>query len=481
MQNLRLTSFALAGLGALLIAACDLDVPDLNNPGLDDLLQNNPTPDAINAACTGLLIGNRRNHAAEFGYIDILGILGRENYNFDTADPRFVGELLGGNLNKGSPFGGGFWAGPYANLRLANVTLHAVDKINVELLPDENKQAIRGFIHTIMALDLLEVIATRDNNGAVIDTDRDVNGPLGAIVDKAATYTEIKRLLDAAVPELMAGGKTFTFLLSSGFTGFDTPTAATDATGMKIPGRPGFLSFNRAIKARVSAYTGNYADVLTALGQSFLDDGPTADFDFGVYYAYSAKTNDVTNGLLNPNIFVHPSIETGAAKNAAGKVDDRFTRKVAEVEDPDDAGSAPGSSMGVTLMSSLVFTLYPDPDSKVPLIRNEELILLRAEALFFTNMGVAANTELNIVRQGSGKLDPALVTFDPAEFTTQLLYERQYSLLFEGHRWIDMRRLNRVTDMPLDDPAFKRNVRFPIPLAECNARPNEPACSLGST
>lgn len=477
MHNLRLTSFALAGLGALALAACDLDVPDLNNPGLDELLQNNPTPDAINAACTGLLIGNRRNHAAEFGYIDILGILGRENYNFDTADPRFVGELLGGNLNQGSPFGGGFWAGPYANLRLANVTLHAVDKINVELLPDENKQAIRGFIHTIMALDLLEVIATRDTNGAVIDTDRDVNGPLGAIVDKAATYTEIKRLLDAAVPELMGGGKSFTFLLSSGFVGFDTPTATFDTMGKKLT--PGFLAFNRAIKARVSAYTGSYGEVLTALDQSFIDDSPTADFDTGVYYSYSAKTNDVTNGLLNPNIFVHPSIETDS--KLSGAVDDRFTRKVAAVEDPDAAGSAPGSSMGVTLMSSLQFTLYPDPDSRVPLIRNEELILLRAEALFFTGMTVAANTKLNIVRVGSGKVVLAPATTDPAVFTTQLLYEREFSLLFEGHRWIDMRRLNRVNDMPLDDPAFKRNVRFPIPLAECNGRPNEPACALGST
>jgi hypothetical protein len=27
---------------------------------------------------------------------------------------------------------------------------------------------------------------------------------------------------------------------------------------------------------------------------------------------------------------------------------------------------------------------------------------------------------------------------------------------------------------------FKRNVRFPIPLAECNARPDEPACALTS-
>jgi starch-binding outer membrane protein, SusD/RagB family len=465
MHKLRLTSFALAGLAATVLTACDLDVPDLNNPGLDELLQNNPTPDAINAACTGLLIGNRRNHAAAFGYVDILGILGREAYNFDTADPRFVGELLGGNLNPGSPFGGGFWAQPYANLRLANVALAAVDKINVELLPEVNKQGIRGFIHTIQALDLLEVIVTRDTNGAVIDTNRDVDGPLGPIVDKDATFTEIKRLLDAAAMELAAGGTAFTFLLSSGYAGFNTP--------------PTFREFNRAIRARVAAYRGEYADVLTALDESFIDETPMADLDNGVYYVYSTKTGDITNGLLNPNIFVHPSIEADAQMNGA-MVDARFTSKVAEVEDPDDAGSSPGSTMGVTLMSSLKFTMYPDPDSRVPLIDNEELILLKAEALFFTSETVLANTTLNIVRTRAGNLVAVPVTTDPATFTDQLLYEREFSLLFEGHRWIDMRRFNRVMDMPLDDPAFKRNVRFPIPLPECNARPSEPACELGS-
>jgi len=35
-------------------------------------------------------------------------------------------------------------------------------------------------------------------------------------------------------------------------------------------------------------------------------------------------------------------------------------------------------------------------------------------------------------------------------------------------------------DLPLDDPSYMRNVRFPIPLSECNARPGEQACTLGS-
>jgi starch-binding outer membrane protein, SusD/RagB family len=463
-----LLSLLVAATSTLLVSACDLDIADLNNPGLDELLQDNPTPEAVNAACTGLLIGSRRNHAAEFGYVDELGILGREAYNFDTADPRFVGELLGGQLNPGSPFGGGFWAGPYANIRLANVTLKALDKVSPELLPDEKKSGIRGFIHTIMATDLLEVIATRDSNGAVIDTDRDVSADLGAIVDKTMAYAAIKSLLDSALPELDGGGKTFSFALGRGFAGFDTP--------------PTFRKFNRAFKARVDAYTGDYAGVLTALNDSFIDDTAMGDFATGVYYVYSTKTGDVTNGLINPNIFVHPSIDAAAQKKGT-VLDARFTSKTAEVEDPDDAGSAPGSTEGVMLMSSRKFTIYPDPSSSVPMIRNEELILLRAEALFFAtpSQPAAAIAELNIVRTRAGGLDPLPVTTDAALFTTELLYERQFSLLFEGHRWIDVRRLNRVNDLPLDDPMFKRNVRFPIPLPECNARPNEAACDLTST
>jgi hypothetical protein len=132
--------------------------------------------------------------------------------------------------------------------------------------------------------------------------------------------------------------------------------------------------------------------------------------------------------------------------------------------------------------NKLVFKIYPAPDSSVAIIRNEELILLKAEALFFgqpTNV-TAAFAALNLVRTASGGLAPRAETTDMTTFVDQLLYERRYSLLFEdGHRWIDLRRFSRM--LPLDQPDDKRNVRYPIPLAECDARPNEPRCMLGST
>src|SRR4051812_37337555 len=93
-------ALALGGiLGSLTLAGCDLDIPDLNNPGLEQL-QNNPTQASITTAVTGLLIGDRAQKATTLGFVNQLGILGRESYDFDTADGRFVSELIEGNLSK---------------------------------------------------------------------------------------------------------------------------------------------------------------------------------------------------------------------------------------------------------------------------------------------------------------------------------------------------------------------------------------------
>jgi hypothetical protein len=459
MYTARLAAFVLGGvLGSLAIPACDLDVTDLNNPPLDDIV-NNPTRATVAAACTGLLIGNRAGTAAANGFVSQLGILGRESYNFDAADPRYVGELLEGQLNPGSPFGGNFWAGPYANLRLAGIVLGALDKVPAGELSPEEKAAIRGFTKTIQALDLLRVIVTHDTNGAVIDTDRDLTEPLAPIVDKSATYAKITSLLDeAAMLDLGNGGDEFPFALSGGFAGFDTPAT--------------FLTFNRAIRARVAAYLEDYATVMTALDMSFIDESPTPDLDLGVYYTFSTANGDAPNALINPNIYAHESLQADAQMNTV--IDDRFTRKVVTAE---NTGSAQD------LSSTLQFSLYPGPDSPVPLIRNEELILLRAEALHFTGNLEGASAALDLIRTVSGGLLPlagAERTPDDATFITQLLYERRYSLMFEGHRWIDVRRFDLTNTLPLDLPAHMRNVRYPIPLPECNARPDEPACELGS-
>ena len=456
-RSTTLSTVALAAVGLLGLAGCDVDVPDLNNPGLDQL-EENPTATGVAAACTGLLIGTRAGTSAANGYVSQLGILGRESYNFDAADPRYVGELLAGELQPGSPFGGNFWTAPYANIRLGEIVLDAVDR--VAEFDEAQKAAIRGFVHTIKAMDLLRVIITRDTVGGVIDTDREGVDELGPIASRDEVYTEIARLLDEGAEELAEGGEAFPFPLSGGYSGFDTPAT--------------FLTFNRAIRARVAAYMEDYDVVMDALAESFIDD--MGSMDLGVYHSYGVGTGDAPNALTNPNIFAHTSIVADAQMNGVtDEVDARLTAKIVQVPE-EDAGGAQG------LTSDLKFTMYASPTAPVPIIRNEELILLRAEAAWAMGDLDAATADLDIVRTVSGGLQPLPATVDTAdEVEDELLYNRRYSLLFEGgHRWIDLRRFDRLDELPLDAEGHVVNVRYPLPSAECDGRPGEAACGLSS-
>jgi hypothetical protein len=165
MRTLKITALT----GLLLASGCNtLDVPDLNNPGQDEL-ENHPTRAGVLAVATGMLFGTRVGMSTQNGYIMELGILGRESYNLDPADPRFVTELLVGPLDGGSgAFGGNLFAQPYADIRAGNIALRALAKLPASAMTTEEIEATTGFVQTIQALDFLKVISTRDDLGAPI-------------------------------------------------------------------------------------------------------------------------------------------------------------------------------------------------------------------------------------------------------------------------------------------------------------------------
>ena len=453
MQQIRTLSVVL---GTLLVASCNtLDVTDLNNPGLGPL-QDNPTRSGVTAAATGLLIGTRSGISSQNGYISLLGIIGRESYNFDPADPRFVTEMLIGPLDGGSPaFGGNLFASPYANIRNGNIVLRAVD--NVVGMTDPEKEAIRGFAQTIQALDFLNVINTRDENGAPVDVDIDPTASPAPIKTKAEVFTHIINLLDSGLVHLQAGGTAFPFPLSSGFTGFDTP--------------PTFVQFNRALRARVAVYTQDYAGALTALSQSFVNTA--APLSLGVYHVFSTSSGDSVNFLFDPNaraLFAHPSIRTDAQLRADLTPDLRFQQKLTQL-------ATPKTVQGIT--TDLVFNIYKSNSDPVPIIRNEELILLRAEANLGLGDITSALTDIDFIRVNSGGLPPYSGALTPDAVLDELLYNKRYSLLYEGgHRWIDLRRYGKLGTLPLDLPNHLRFSKFPFPINECLARnPAPPGCT----
>jgi hypothetical protein len=277
--------------------------------------------------------------------------------------------------------------------------------------------------------------------------------------------------LDAAATNLGAGGSAFAFTMPSGFAGFTTPT--------------NFLKFNRAIKAKVAAHyatagggSAAWQACLAALKVSFLNEAATtrAALDVGAYDTY-APSPDSPNGLTqatNTSLYAHMSFKTDVQLKANGDPDDRYTAKI-RTGLPQRQGPPTGNGP-TTGSSTLGFSIWPTVSSSIPIIRNEELILISAEAKLATGDRAGAIADLNIVRVNSGGLPPSTLTAGSSadDILTGILYEKRYSLMMEGDRWVDMRRYGRLNQLPLD-VASGPNKNFvatvePIPSSECQVR-----------
>ena len=227
---------------------------------------------------------------------------------------------------------------------------------------------------------------------------------------------------------------------------------------------------------------------LTALNASFLNATATsrAGLDAGVYVTYAAspdRTNDLTNATRT-DLYAHMSFIADAQLKADGVTkDDRFTAKIRfglpQREGP-QAGGQP-----TTGSSTIGFSIWPTITSTIPVIRNEELILLRAEGKLATADKAGAIADLNIVRVNSGGLPPSTLTAASTsdDILLGILYEKRYSLMMEGDRHVDHRRYGKLALLPLDissgpNKNFVAKVS-PIPQAECLVRAKATGDLLG--
>lgn len=437
---------------ALLFGSCNIveDVPDYNNPSLEELT-NSPTSVSVNTLATGLLIGSRQGIE---NYLYMTGIVGREMYDLD-ASTLATSELIIGPLDPGQ-WGGNGWTSQYQNLRNAKILLSALDQ--VDDMTEVEKEGVRGFAKTIQAYDLLHVINTRDINGAVIEIAEDPTAEPGPIVGKEQVLTQIVNWLDEARTHLQNAGNTFSFNLSSGFENFDSPST--------------FLEFNRALLARVKIYQEDFPGALTALEDSFLDIN--SPLDLGVYHTHSSSSGDLSNFFStktqgnSPDYVAQADFETDVQNKINGDPDDRYQQKFRKL---------PSVKSHLGLSSDISFTQYSSPSSSIPIIRNEELILLRAEANYNLENYDDAADDINFIREESGGLEQRN-DLDANNLLDELLYNKRYSLYMEGgHRWLDLRRYDLINRIPLDISEAVVHVRFPIPLDECLSRGLPANCS----
>jgi starch-binding outer membrane protein, SusD/RagB family len=427
----------------VLFSACTvLEVEDMVDPnGLSlDAAINNPNQKIINQLGVGI------QSVMRGGLTDFYrntGTVGREVVYSASTDNRYFNELLGtesANFNGANDPNGIFntYYSSYSQTRRrAEVFIKSAETATI--LSEAQKAGIRGFCKTVQGYVMLNMLNMQGKNG-IRESFSDLSSPGDFLKPgKFGTYESglvvIKKILDDGAAELDKAGTSFPFPMTLGWNGFSTPTD--------------IKKVNRAFAARVAMFQKDWAGMSSALSQSFLN--LTGNLSTGPVFTFSLTAGDATNDLFRP-------------VNDAGAPYVVFNEHIRDAEAGDTRLSKVRQRAIVRQSGSfLSFThevsLYTNNTSSVSIIRNEELILMAAEARIQLGDLAGGVAALNVVRTASGlrplaDAKPAIVS-NKDGLIDEVLNQRRYSLFFEGHRWFDAKRYGKISILPLQTGTFK--------------------------
>ncbi|MBC8323402.1 MAG: RagB/SusD family nutrient uptake outer membrane protein [Candidatus Marinimicrobia bacterium] len=395
----------------------DLDFPDPNNP-TDETA-------TIQSLVTGAESAMRQDLGV---YLRDLLVVGREAYYLEPADPRYTGELLTGPIDPGG----------FLCYRPWQTAYKVIANCETILASSDADAGATGVAKTLEAYSLMRLVYLWDDSGARLNYDGDINAD---VATKAEVIAEIETLLDGGHSDLQSAGSSFSFSLSSGFDGFDSPAT--------------FATFNRGLRARVAVHQDDWSTAQTALDAC--SDWASGDANDGVYHAFSSGANDQDNEMYEDptattiKLMVHPSFYTDADSGDTRLADNVVVRSDTITYDD--------------LESYLAPNLYSSSYDPVPIMRAVELQLLQAEVHIGNADYSSAETILNSIREAAGVT--AYSGTDASNAVDRVLHEKRYSLFLEGHRLVDMRHYDKTDELPIDRPERGDSiVTFPIPETE---------------
>ncbi len=436
---MKKTSFYTILLSMALLSSCSVtqtdQLIDPNNLSVTAFI-NNPSKDQVGLLAVGLQAAMRN------GFLDMTqssGAIGREVIYSASTDNRYFTEILG---TAADAFGGatdpnGIFNGYYlsfSSTRRRAESLVAATQSSAALSAAE-KAACKGFARTVQGWAMLNLLNMQNKNlirsgYTDLNSTGDQLKPLKFVADYNAGLDLIITTLNEGNTSLDGGGSAFPFTFSAGWSGF------TSVATMK--------QVNRAIAARAYMYKQDWANMNTALTASFLN--PAGNLSAGPKFNYANAQNDGANTFFqNPDGNGAPLVLFDEVITSAEAGDLRIANKTRK-------RTAPRSSGGI--VSNYELKLYASNSTPIDIIRNEELVLMSAEAKAQTGDLSGATTAINVIRTAAGlKAYAGAATKDA--LITEVLKQRRYSLLFEGHRWFDMRRYNLLATLPYSTTPYK--------------------------
>ena len=215
-----------------------------------------------------------------------------------------------------------------------------------------------------------------------------------------------------------------------------------------------------ALKARAHLYKGEWAaaeaaadSVITKGGYSLLAGASYQNIFFqkGNSEAIWELVYDATN-TSSAYFFYYPT-SLGGRNEISATASLRDASEATDVRKAVNYTSSPAAK-------TLKFTRADGTDNNV-MVRLAEVYLIRAEARARQSKLVESLADINVIRKRAGLLDEVAVT--EAGLINAIEKERRIELAFEGHRWFDIRRYNKLASVGITQ-SFR--ALWPIPQRE---------------
>jgi hypothetical protein len=404
-----------AALVVLSLSACKLDISNPNAATAESVLTSVAGMRALAIGMQGRLSNSMDENlyipgvvSGEIGTTAITQSTQREYQNFPIASSNSAISETNVDLLD-------IWSKNYGVEKTADDILNNIDALS---FAPGTKAGIVGLAKLYKAWSY----------GFLIEAFQKISIDAGAtFVDRPAALAEILRLLASAKTDV---------------TG---TTLTTDFTGSILSPNFDLLNTIRVFQARYSLAAGNYADAL-----SFANEVPgtaSAVITFG-----GADINPFNNYFHGQKFYGAISTYRANAEPGDTRVD-KFTKS--------NTFAALG---GATTNETNIFNTDADP---IPAWSQDEVTLIRAEALARLNRLPEAVDQINIVRNRAGLPSKGAGAFaNQAAVLDEIFTQRTYSLFVTGLHWADERRFGKI--------ALAKVAWLPYPFALRATNPGTP-------
>jgi hypothetical protein len=401
----------------------------------------------IQNAVTGLFAASRND---QHYFLIYTSAMSRDALVFLSFDPGFVTELAGNQAPSNSDYTSTLvWNREFTDAKQANEVIAAL--ANVPAFTAAQVAAITGMMQTVKALNFMVLAETRDTLGIPIYAV--VNGVSSPPYCNKDVWAYIVALLDSGNANLnTAGPIALPVTVPAGFASVGSTAGPSTAQGS-------FAAFNRALAAKAglelayaiartpsggpsaptpaTAGTPNMAALVradSAMTASALYNpsaitppvnGPFPLDAFGVYHTFSSQSGDLPNPLNDFYTVMEPMADLIADVDTAHDLrwKNKFTvNPVPPLEPPYSDAGAP--------FSYVPFATTNGPE---PIVRAEELELVRAEIQLGLGNLASAATMINVVHQQAGGFAaPLTIASTYTAVRDTLMKELRISTVLEG-------------------------------------------------